>query len=229
MNRAHLNLLKGVDLFSSLSDIQIALLATMTVEQTFPRGQTILAESETSETFFLIAQGSVKVALTAEGGREVILATLGKGDFFGEMSLLDGEPRSAAVRAVTKTNALLIHRDDFVKSLKRHPDLALALLAELSKRLRGANRQISSLALMRVWGRVAVTLLKLIEERGIRTHTKEGKNIVIIHGRPTHKMIAEMSGTTRETVTRVFKTLEDRGAIATSGRDLVILEENLLR
>jgi len=229
MNRTHLNLLKGVDLFSSLNDAQIEFIATLTEEETYLRGSTILTESENSETFFLLTSGSVKVSLIAEGGREVILATLGPGDFFGEMSLLDGEPRSASVRAVTKTQALVIHREDFVKSLKRQPDLALALLAELSRRLRKANRQISSLALVRVWGRVATTLLKIMEERGVRTHTQEGKSVVIITGRPTHKMIADMSGTTRETVTRVFKILEDRGAIATPGRDLVILEENLLR
>ena len=229
MNKSHLNLLKGVDLFPPLTDAQIEVIANMTTEQTFLRGATIVTESENSESFFLISSGSVKVSLTAEGGREVILATLGHGDFFGEMSLLDGEPRSASVRAVTKTQALVISRDDFVKSLKRQPDLALALLAEISKRLRKANRQISSLVLVRVWGRVATTLLKIMEERGVRTPTQEGKSVTIIHGRPTHKMIADMSGTTRETVTRVFKLLEERGAIATPGRDLVILEENLLR
>lgn len=222
-------LLKGVDLFSALNDSQIAQIAAMTVEQNYKRGQNILIQSETSETFFLIAQGSVKVLINAVGGREVILATLGKGDFFGEMSLIDGEPRSATVRATVKTKLFLIHRDYFVKSLKRQPDLSLALMTEMSRRLRKADQQISSLALMRVYGRVATTLLKLMEERGIRSHTAEGRSMVVIRGRPTHKTIAGMSGTTRETVTRVFKMLIERGAIATPGRDLVILEENLLQ
>ena len=106
----HTHLLKGVDLFSALTDAQIGYIASMTVEQGYERGETILKESETSETFFLIASGSVKVIISAEDGRETILATLSEGDFFGEMALLDGEPRSATVRAVGKTKLLLIHR-----------------------------------------------------------------------------------------------------------------------
>ena len=227
MNKAQL--LKGVDLFSTLSDGQIGQIGSLTVEQNYKGGKTILMQSETSDAFFLIVQGSVKVSINAEGGREIILATLGAGDFFGEMSLLDGEPRSATVRATVKTKALVIHRDNFLKYLKRQPDLALALLAELSRRLRYDNNQIASLTLVRVWGRVGLTLLKLMEERGMRVRTPEGKVITVIHKRPTHKTIAAMSGTTRETVTRVFKMLMDKGAIATSGSDLLILDENLLK
>ena len=229
MIATHMNLLKGVDLFSALSDAQIGYIAGMTEEQDFGRGETILKESDISETFFIIAQGSVKVVIVAEDGREAILATLSEGDFFGEMALLDGEPRSATVRAVGKTRLLVVHREDFMHCLGKHPDLGLALLAQMSRRLRAADRQISSLALMNVYGRVAATLLKLMEERGIRMRARDGKAIIVIHARPTHKTIADMSGTTRETVTRVFKTLEEKGAIATPGRDLVILEESRLR
>ena len=227
---ARTDLLKGVDLFSALSDSQLASIAAMAEEKRFVRGDTILKEEDASgQTFFLIAEGSVKVVLTAEDGREAILASLSEGDFFGEMSLLDGEPRSATVRAVTKSRLLLIRREDFMQCLKRQPDLALALLSELSHRLRRSNRQISSLALMRVCGRVASTLLKLMEERGIRTRTQEGKSLIVIRDRPTHQTIADMSGTARETVTRVFKLLESKGAISISGRNLIILEEGRLR
>ena len=227
---AKTDLLKGVDLFSSLSDAQLGSIASMAEEKRFAKGDTILVEEDaSSQTFFLIAEGSVKVVLTAEDGREAILASLGEGDFFGEMSLLDGEPRSATVRAVSKSRLLVIRREDFLQCLRRQPDLALALLSELSHRLRRSNRQISSLALMRVCGRVAATLLKLMEERGVRTRTQEGKSLVMVRNRPTHQTIADMSGTARETVTRVFKLLEAKGAIAFSGRDLVILEEGRLR
>jgi CRP-like cAMP-binding protein len=82
---------------------------------------------------------------------------------------------------------------------------------------------------MRVCGRVATTLLKLMEERGKRTRTQEGKSIVIVRDRPTHQTIADMSGTTRETVTRVFKLLESKGAICMAGRNLIILEESRLK
>ncbi len=223
-------LLKGVDLFSDLTDAQLGVIAAMAEEKSYARGDTILVEDDaTGQTFFLIAEGGVKVLLTAEDGREAILATLGEGDFFGEMSLLDGEPRSATVRSMGHSRLLIVRREDFLQCLRKQPDLALALLSEMSKRMRKTNRQLSSLALMRVCGRVAATLLKLMEERGMRTRTQEGKHIVIIRGRPTHQTIADMSGTTRETVTRVFKILESKGAIAASGRDLLILEETRLR
>ncbi len=227
---AQTDLLKGVDLFSALSDAQLGFIADMTMEKTYARGDTILIEDDASnQAFFLIAEGAVKVLLTAEEGREAILATLGAGDFFGEMSLLDGEPRSATVRSVGRARLLLLRRDDFMQCLRRHPDLALSLLAEMSRRLRRSNRQVSSLALLSAYGRVAATLLQLLEERGVRSRTQEGKRITVIRDRPTHQTIADMAGTTRETVTRVFKMLQDRGAIAVTGKDLVILEENRLR
>ncbi len=202
----------------------------MALEKVYDRDDTILLEDDSSnQSFFLISKGTVKVILTAEDGREAILASLGEGDFFGEMSLLDGEPRSATVRSVGASRLLVIHREDFLKCIRKHPDLALALMIHMSRRLRNSNRQVSSLALMRVCGRVATTLLSIMEERGTRTKTQEGKRIVIIHNRPTHQTIADMSGTTRETVTRVFKLLGSKGTISTSGRDLIILEESRLR
>jgi CRP/FNR family transcriptional regulator, cyclic AMP receptor protein len=224
------DLLKGVDLFSALDDHQLETIAQMIIEKSFRKSDIILMEDdESSQSLFIIAKGEVKVVLTAEDGREAILASLKEGDFFGEMSLLDGEPRSATVRAVEDSRLLVIRREDFLAAMKKQPDLALTLLGEMSRRLRKSNRQISSLALMRVYGRVAATLLQLMEERGIRSKTKEGKSMIVVKDRPTQQFIADMSGTTRETVSRVLNFFQKKGYIVLDGKDLLILQEDELK
>ena len=223
-------LLRGVDLFSALDDAHVDTLASMIIEKGFKKGEIILMEDDdTSQSLFIIAKGEVKVVLTAEDGREAILASLKEGDFFGEMSLLDGEPRSATVRAVEDSRLLTIRREDFLSALRKQPDLALTLLGEMSKRLRKSNRQISSLALMRVYGRVAATLLQLMEERGMRTKAKDGRSIIVVKDRPTQQFIADMSGTTRETVSRVLNYFQKKGYIVLDGKDLLILQEEELK
>ncbi len=223
-------LLKGVDLFSSLDDAQLNTISAMGVEKPYKKGDIILMEDDQSnQSFFLIVKGEVKVVLTAEDGREAILASLKEGDFFGEMSLLDGEPRSATVRAVEDSRLFTIRREDFLASLRKQADLSLALLGEMSRRLRKSNRQISSLALMRVYGRVAATLLQLMEERGMRTRTKDGKSIIVVKDRPTQQFMADMSGTTRETVSRVLNYFQKKGYIVLDGKDLLILQEEELK
>ncbi len=229
-NEAKANLLKGVDLFSPLDDQQITLLAPMAHEKLYAKGEAIIFEDDDShQGFFLIVQGEVKVVLTSLDGKETILASLKEGEFFGEMALLDGEPRSATVRAVDASRLLSLRRDEFLKFLKRYPDVALTLLAEMSRRLRKSNRQISSLALMGVHGRVAEVLLKLMEERGVRQKTREGKSIVLIRDRPTQQFIADMAGAARETVSRVLKHFELKGWIAADGRNLIIIEPGKLQ
>ncbi|HLP41829.1 MAG TPA: Crp/Fnr family transcriptional regulator [Fibrobacteria bacterium] len=224
------DLLKGVDLFSSLDDDQLDTISQMGIEKPYRKGDIILMEDDQSnQSFFLIVKGEVKVVLTAEDGREAILASLKEGDFFGEMALLDGEPRSATVRAVEDSRLFTIRREDFLAAIRKQPDLALTLLGEMSLRLRKSNRQISSLALMSVYGRVATTLLQLMEERGIRTRTKDGKSIIVVKDRPTQQFMADMSGTTRETVSRVLNYFQKKGYIVLDGKDLLILQEEELK
>jgi CRP/FNR family cyclic AMP-dependent transcriptional regulator len=224
------DLLKGVDLFSALDDAQLDTLASMIIEKGYKKAEIILMEDDdSSQSLFIIAKGEVKVVLTAEDGREAILASLKEGDFFGEMSLLDGEPRSATVRAVEDSRLLTIRREDFLAAMRKQPDLALTLLGEMSRRQRKSNRQISSLALMRVYGRVAAALLQLMEERGMRTKAKDGRSIIVVKDRPTQQFIADMAGTTRETVSRVLNFFQKKGYIVLDGKDLLILQEEELK
>ena len=211
-------------------DFKQGMLADLVVSQNFNRDETVVLEGDDSvQALYLIASGSVQVYMTGVDGRETILSFLERGDFFGEMSLIDGEPRSASVRTVTDAQMLIIHRESFLKLIRQSPEIAMGLLSELSKRLRKANRQIGSLSTMSVSGRVAGTLLNLMEERGVRIHTDNGSMVTVIHNRPTQQQLADMSGTTRETVSRICSLLVKTNAIAMTGKDIVIFDEGALQ
>jgi CRP/FNR family transcriptional regulator, cyclic AMP receptor protein len=217
-------LLRCVPFFADLSENDITMVSQLVVTKTFPRDNLIVLAEDEGDTLFVIVSGQVKVSIISEDGREVILSMLGPGDFFGEMSLLDGKPRSATVIAVEETVLMSLRRSEFLRLLERVPELAVKLLAGLTGRLRKADRKIESLALMDVSGRIAAALLQISEELG-----KEVDRGIIVRNRPTHQSLANMAGTTRETVSRVLKRLETHKYIEISGKDLVILRAKELR
>jgi len=230
MDTSTVDLLKGVELFSELNEEQLGMIANLVIVKNFNRDETVVLEGDDSvQALYLIATGSVQVYMTGIDGRETILSFLERGDFFGEMSLIDGEPRSASVRTVTDAKLLVIHRESFLSLIRKTPEIAMALMSELCKRLRKANKQIGSLSTMSVSGRVAGTLLNLMQERGVRIHTDNGNMVTVIHNRPTQQQLADMSGTTRETVSRICSLLVRANAIAMTGKDIVIFDEDALQ
>ncbi len=230
MDASTVDLLKGVELFSELNEEQLGMIANLVIVKNFNRDETVVLEGDDSvQALYLIATGSVQVYMTGIDGRETILSFLERGDFFGEMSLIDGEPRSASVRTVTDAKLLVIHRESFLSLIRKSPEIAMALMSELCKRLRKANKQIGSLSTMSVSGRVAGTLLNLMQERGVRIHTDNGNMVTVIHNRPTQQQLADMSGTTRETVSRICSLLVRTNAIAMTGKDIVIFDEDVLQ
>ena len=212
--------LRQVALFAGLEDDQLRTLAKVTVTRTFPKESFIILADEEGDALFMIARGQVKVSLVSEDGREVILSLLGPGAVFGELSLLDGKPRSANVVATEDTELVMLRRSDFLQLLHRVPQIAISLLAELAARLRKTDRKIEGLALLDVTSRISETLLQLASEQG--NDTPQG---VMVRSRPTHQQLANMSGTTRETVSRVLKRLESQGYITCKGRSIIILRE----
>ena len=212
--------LRNVSLFESLNEEELEALAQMTITRNFSKDGVIILAEEEGDTLFIIKKGRVKVSIVSEDGREVILSILGEGTVFGELSLLDGKPRSANVIATEDTSLIMLRRHDFVQLIFKVPQIATALLAELASRLRRTDRQIEGLALLDVTSRISETLLQLAGDRGVET--ADG---VVIHNRPTHQELANMSGTTRETVSRVLKRLETQGYICCKGRTIAILRE----
>ena len=210
-------LLRTVPIFSELSEPDIAALARLTSRRTCPKDTVVFFENEEGDSFFCIVAGRIKVTILGDDGREVILSVLGRGDFFGEMALLDNEPRSATAIAVEDTELLSLHRNDFQSVLSDNRSIMSALIKILAARLRRANHQISTLALLDVYGRVARVIVDTARDEGKRL--KDGR---IAFRRATHQEIANRIGTTRETVTRMLKDLERQGLIHIDGKEVVV-------
>jgi len=216
-----LSLLQSVPIFSDLSPADLNKIAERMIRRTYTKGQMILLEDDLGQTFFVIGEGSVKITRLSDEGREVILAMLGESDFFGEMSLLDGAGRSANVVALEASEVLTLARNDFLEILQEYPKISISLLEELTQRIRKSDQQIESLSLSDVEQRIGITLIRLAEELGTIKH-----GTVKINDLPYQQDIANMAGTSRETVSRTFKLLEEKGLLAREGRKLTIYNFN---
>jgi CRP-like cAMP-binding protein len=200
-----------------LSQVDLTRVLEVARERAYPKNSVILFEDDPGDALYVVKQGQVKVVLIGEDGREVILSVLGEGDFFGEMALIDDEPRSAHVIAMGDS-LLVLRREDFQGLLMQTPAIALAMLRELTRRLRRVDEKVGSLVLLDVNGRVARLLLDLAEEAGGERITR----------RLTHHTIAQMIGSSRETVSRTMRELVDKGYIEVSRRDIVIRDRSAL-
>ena len=178
---------------------------------------TVVSQDEPGESMFVIMSGRVKVVIFGENGREVTLSILRPGDSFGEMSLFDGESRSANCIAIEPTTLLVLGREDLLRHLSNHPRTALNLLGEMARRLRRADESIAQLALCDVNERLIYRLVNLAKEEG--TESPEG---VLVRRRPTQQELANMIGSCRETISRAFNQLARDGLIIPRGRALVV-------
>ena len=220
-----IELLARVPLFSALNHNEVKKLSEIMFVKKYDRNEAIVLEEDASaNSMFVIVSGKIRVSVTGYEGREAILAMMGPGDYFGEMSVIDGEPRSASVYAVESTELLVLRREELLAQLETNPRLALSMLVEFSRRLRSADTRITSLALLGVYGRVANTVTELARKRGKRVG-----NMMIIENRPTQQEIADMSGTTRETVSRVLSKLQRSGTLIVERDKIVILRMEELK
>jgi CRP/FNR family cyclic AMP-dependent transcriptional regulator len=192
--------LKSIPVFENLTDSERELIVSAQMLRKFQKNVVVLHEGDQSNALYIIDSGQVKVSRINEEGKEVVLCILSEGDHFGEMSLIDDEPRSASIITKTTCQFSLIRKQDFEQVLDANPQLALTMLRSLCQRLRAADRNIESLALMDVYGRIARLLLDSAVEQ-------DGKQVV--PGKLTHKEIAQMVGSSREMVSRIFKDLTD--------------------
>ena len=213
-----LDVLRKVPLFATMREGDILAFAELVRERSFPKGSVIVFEDDPGDALYLVAKGQVKVVLIGEDGREVILSVLGEGNFFGEMSLIDEKPRSATVIAMVDSVVLVLRREDFQARLRTSPEIAIALLRELSRRLRRADEKIGSLVLLDVNGRLADLLLRLAEEEGGDRITKK----------LTHNVLAQMIGSSRETVSRTMRDFVERELVDVTRKEITILNRPLL-
>jgi CRP-like cAMP-binding protein len=217
-------ILKSIPLFSELSDEEIKDIADVAVKQFYKKDNMVLIEEEVGSTMFVILDGRVKISRISDEGREVILSILCDGDFFGEMSILDGQTRSANAVTLEDTTLLIFRRENFLQMLYDYPQIAINLLKELAHRLRRSDSQIKSLSLQNALGKVASTLLRIADDSGTIKHGK-----VEIAQLPPQQDLANMAGTSRETISRVIKSLSQLGYVNKIGGKLIIVNYERFR
>ncbi|HWM43135.1 MAG TPA: cyclic nucleotide-binding domain-containing protein [Burkholderiales bacterium] len=211
--------LKTVPLFASFPEDQLRMLTMVVTRKSAPRSTTVMAGGDPTDSLYIVLSGRLKVMMSDSEGKEVILAILGPGEFFGEMGLIDDEPRSATVITIEPCELLSIAKRDFKKSLAENFDMSMAVMRGLVKRLREADRKIGSLALLDVYGRVARLLLDMSEN-------VDGEKVVT--KRLPKQDIAKMIGASREMVSRVMKDLQTGGYIEMRGSTIVLRDTIML-
>ena len=210
--------LRSVSIFSDLSDVELASISKKMTPYSYSKGEFIVMEETDGQQCYFITHGSVKITRSSKEGREVILAILTAGEFFGEMSLLDGETRSANVLTLEETKVLALNRNDFMATLEEYPRISIQLLKELTIRLRKSDLQIASLTLSDAEKRIGLCILRLAGEQGT---IRQGH--VKIKKFPFQHDIANMAGTSRETVSRTLVLFDQNGLIQREGRQLTIV------
>lgn len=209
-------MLNQVYMFSELEPSDARLLTEHTHTRTYPANSILINEGDQTDSLYVILEGEVKAYASDESGKEVILNILGPGEYFGELSLVDDQPRSASVMTLKPTKAMIISKQNFKQCLSENTELAFNLIRNLTRQVRGLTDSVKNLALMDVYGRVARTLLDL-------AHDVDGKQV--IEQKLTHQDIANMVGASREMVSRILKDLSRGGYISTDKKSITIKEK----
>jgi CRP-like cAMP-binding protein len=212
--------LKSVPIFSELNNDTLTQLSKSGSIQSFSKDSIILSEKEGGTALFIIISGKVKISRISseDDDKEVILSILNPSDFFGEMALLDGLSRSATATAIEDSKIFLIQRNDFLELIRNYPEVSIALLQELTQRLRAAGIKIKALSLKDAEGKVAAVLLQLADDIG-----KIKQGVVEIEKLPFQHELANMAGTSRETISRTLHTFAKKGLVELEGSKLRIV------
>ena len=195
--KAHQSL-SEVPIFSCLNDEELERLDQIAVKKTFPKNTVLLSEGDATDSLYVILSGKIKTIIMDENGKEIILSISGPGDYFGEMAVIDGEPRSATIMTREPTELLIFSRSQLKVIFASHPDIVFNLMKGVTRRLREANKKIESLAFMDVYGRVARLLVQYAAPQDDK---------MVIEEALTHQEIANMVGSSREMVSRILKEL----------------------
>ena len=209
-------MLKNVSLFADLPEEAVNAVSALATTRTYSKNTIIITEGDDSDSLYAVLSGKVKVYLSDDEGKEIIINILSGGDYFGELALMDDEPRSASVMTLEESKLAVLSKSAFEDCLKKNPQVALPIIKGLSARLRNLTENVKSLALMDVYGRVARTLLEMAEP--------VGENLVISQ-RLTQREIASMVGASREMVSRILKDLSVGGYITIQNKTITINEK----
>ncbi|CAA9211717.1 MAG: cAMP-binding proteins - catabolite gene activator and regulatory subunit of cAMP-dependent protein kinases [uncultured Chloroflexi bacterium] len=211
-------------LFVSLSPQQLEELGRMARRQRFARDEVIFYQGDPGDSFYVILSGQVKVSVSSPEGQEAILVMLDGGESFGELALLDEQPRSATIEATGPTEVLVMRKDEFHRLIHHYPDIALHLLRVMTKRLRDTDQLVQDAAFLDVAERLAKKLLQLIDSHGRRSDRGIELDIHL-----TQQDLAAMIGATRESVNKQLGAFRDRGILSVDRQRITILKTDLLR
>jgi CRP/FNR family transcriptional regulator len=210
-------------LFSELSRQELERISRVSVARTFPAGVRVFHEGDHSDACYLVRTGDLRVTREHPDGRAIALATLGAGDIFGELAMLDGEARSASVETLTDCELLALPAADVRRLLADHPGISVKLIAALTKRLRETNERVARQSFQTVPSRVAGVLNQLIAEES----ASAGRQGITI--RMTQADLAQLAGTSRESVSRFLATLERAGVVRVGRGRVTVVEPRRLR
>jgi CRP-like cAMP-binding protein len=207
--------LRAIPLFRRVGEQDLRQLETHLIERRFPKNATVVEEGLPGDYMYVIRQGRAKVTKASDDGREKIMNFLEAGAFFGDMALLGDEARSASVKTLEDSVLLALSRRDFIDLIRQSPDLALAVIEELANRLRETNEQARSLSFQGVEERTRNLFERIAREEG--SGAQQWMTPAL-----THQQIADMVGTSRETVTRAIKQLKASGWLGQEGKRYVV-------
>jgi len=221
---SRVSLLRSISLFSGLSDAELEVLADRLGKRTFGRGVIIFHKDSPGNILYIIEAGKVRIFVLSESGQEISFRIYGTGEVFGELSMLDGLPRSAGAVAMEETHVLTLQREDFMELLEAYPHLAKGVIATLTARVRYTTQYAENLTFLDVEGRVAQRLLELADQYGIQT--AGGLEVAV---QLTQSDLASLVGATRERVNKVLGAFRDQGLIELDVDKLVIRDRRGLR
>ena len=217
------DLLRRVPLFSELSEPELDRVGQVAVPRSFPRETRVFHEGDPGDACYIIRTGSCRVTREHPDGRAITLANLGPGSIFGELAMLDGESRSASVEATEDTELLALPARDVRALIRRHPEMAEKLVVALTRRLREANERITRQSFQTVPSRVAGVLNQLLAEGELTPQMRDGVTI-----RLRQSDLAQLAGTSRESVSRFLATLERAGVVRVGRAKVTVIEPERL-
>ena len=203
--------LKQVPLFADLADEEVRELMTVARRRTFRAGEVIFHREDPGQVLYVIKEGKVKICQISPDGQEMTLTVLGKGEYFGELALLDGLPRSTDAIASERVECYTLQRTDFHNAIMKNPKIAIQALEVLSKLLRNTNQMVEDMIFLDVYGRVAKKLLELADAHGAKA--EDGG--IRIEMRLTQQELASMVGASRESVNKVMGYFTEKNFITT--------------
>ena len=217
------SLLARVPLFDQLSPGELDRVASVAVPRSFPKGVRVLREGDATDACYVIRSGDVRVTREHPDGRAIALATLGPGDIFGELAMLDGGTRSASVETLSESELLALPATDMRRVVAEHGEIAAKVIVALTRRLRETNERVARQSFQTVPSRVAGVLLQLIAEEA----APEGRLGVTV--RMNQADLAQLAGTSRESVSRFLATLDRAGVVQVGRGRVTVVEPRRLR